>query len=508
MAEQTHVTQTAEKKKNDSNLSAQKTGTSKPGYIPAEQPAVELLLNLQQTIGNRQVTRLLQKNSGKENEKDQRRDQPVQVSQTLNPKMIQRLLICDSLLREREAVRVGGTAAHNAIIADFTSQVGADAFPIASIPGSSWSHSRTACGDEPPSTVQLPQVVGGRTGGGLPDLSLRNGTNIELAEIKPAHFTCIPEAEQQVNNYKDKGNAAFNQPWRTRNNITSIGLMSPGRFSPTTPTFVGSEPVTISWCEPGVIVYKAIRDRDPAVFVCATSDQGKIDDFLDRILGRAQAQVNRYIDTVLNRAISAAIRGLTVRQLINTLYRYGRDALRQFVASQFGETVAAAIFLLPADQIVDAIALRIEQALGTQVEQLIRTMAEFVKTTLLNSIRQQIQANLRNLLAETLTALCVGAAVITAQQILDLFLRNLPRLAANALVQVLQTQLQQIMQALQQAANTILMILLAIAIVIVAVVFVISILDVAPGDEVAVGAALAAMVRLFMQMLRGPIPAF
>jgi Domain of unknown function (DUF4157) len=410
-------------------------------------------------------------------------------------------LLCDSLLTAREQGRVGGTAAHQAIFADFAVQAGTNTF-ITTIPNASFSAFRTeGCGDPP--TAIAPQILGGRAGGGIPDLGYRAGSRVELAEIKAATFGCVHDAEQQVRNYQAKGNAPENREWRRQRGISRFDLMSPGtRYTPTSPLPVGNRQVSVGWCEPGVIVYKAAAEEDRELFLCsAVSDQRQVDQFLDRILGRAEAQVDQFIDRTIDPAISRAIQRMTIRDGLRLLYRHGRETLRTYLQEQLGTAGALLVEELPEEATVEVAARWLDEQVGAAVQEQLRTLATAVKNDLVRRVRERIKRELHNRLQQSLNELCAAAAVgvsITAAQLLRKLAEDLARIFGEVAVEVAREWAAEV--AREVAITVVYALLIAIAVVLI-ILFLPEILAAIAAIGAAIGAAATALAGLVPELI-------
>ena len=304
---------------------------------------------------------------------------------------LQRLL-CDSILDAEEGERVSGNEAERQIRTDFIMQAGFN-FARFPIPIGSSKPYRTECGG---SEKQIdPQVIGGQAGLGIPDLSYISGKTLELAEIKIGTWPCLHFAEDQVKNYVDKGKSPENKKWRQQHGIDDFTLMPTSRFTPRDVT-IDQTPVSVGWCEPGVIVYKPKRkSNNEETFLCgAISDRGVIDKFLDRAMDKAEQSVDKYLDGTIDRMIDEAIqKELTDRHLGITA-----DAVRIVISS--------------------------------------------LKARLMARLRQAMKAQLRKYLQESLVRLCATAAakgVVSLQDLLKKLEREMgPLILVPALVLVTQ----------------------------------------------------------------------
>ena len=158
---------------------------------------------------------------------------------------------------------LSGTAIHFAIQADFADGVpgGIAGFGI---PGASASPLRTAglCGEDIP--VTAPQIIGGRAGMGFPDLARRDGTVVEVAEIKPASWGCAVDGIAQLGGYISQGNATDppQVAWRAASGTSAIIPMPASTYPGKTIT-IGTYTVIIDWCSPGLLVYQVIGSSLP-----------------------------------------------------------------------------------------------------------------------------------------------------------------------------------------------------------------------------------------------------
>lgn len=158
---------------------------------------------------------------------------------------------------------LSGTAIHAAIAADFAATVsgGVNAFGI---PGASAAALRTfgLCGEDVLTTA--PQLIGGRAGMGYPDLARRDGTVMEVAEIKPASWGCAVDGVSQLEGYISHGNATDppQVAWRAAGGISTVIPMLSSTYPSRTLT-IGTYTVMIEWCSPGLLVYQVIGSSIP-----------------------------------------------------------------------------------------------------------------------------------------------------------------------------------------------------------------------------------------------------
>lgn len=276
-----------------------------------------------------------------------------------------RRLACDNILNAEEepgATRGLGKEVERQVRVDLILAGGPATFPL-SIPGASSSLLRTEeCGGLQHITVP---------GTGFPDLTYINGRTVELAEVKIGTWDCLDLAERQVNNYVEVGNA--NAALKKSLGIDRFDLMPTSRFTPSQLQTASGTPVNVGWCEPGVIVYKAVKNSDQETFLCgAISDKGAVDRFLDRVTVPAEAAVDRYLDQtitpIIDRAIAQGLGGQNIE--------------------------------IPAD--------------------VVRMLISRTKAQALEMVRKAMKAQLRQALQNILTVLCAAAAAKAAISMKDL----------------------------------------------------------------------------------------
>jgi len=150
-----------------------------------------------------------------------------------------------------------GIAVHKAIETHFRGSVTGVPSDQVRIPGASAAPGRTQglCGRD--EDLIKPQVLGGKAGGGLPDLA-RVGTGgvLQVAEIKPATEPCLIDGETQLSRYIVQGNERDAQQVAWRNSL-GIKVVSPilasAYPSPTLP--FGRCRIQTAWCTAGLLGY-------------------------------------------------------------------------------------------------------------------------------------------------------------------------------------------------------------------------------------------------------------
>ena len=133
---------------------------------------------------------------------------------------------------------------------------------------------------------------------GRVDLALWTGElALEFLEVKRASWAGAEFAENQLVNYVDKANDSIREVerlWRRRTgngnaHIMSVRPMPTERYTPPPgPVDVDGQDVMLSWCRPGVMVFKPIDTENRDLLYCGISDEERTDAFIERLLGQAE----------------------------------------------------------------------------------------------------------------------------------------------------------------------------------------------------------------------------
>ncbi|MCA1706055.1 MAG: DUF4157 domain-containing protein [Actinobacteria bacterium] len=234
-----------------------------------------------------------------------------------------------------------------------------------------------------------------KRGVGIPDLLLWRGGTVEIGEIKPATWGCLDFAERQVQNYVDKGNAA--EDYKGRRGVDEFLVMphsswnlAPGRI------VVGQVDLLFDWCGRGVIGYLGVDRDDADTLLCGVSDQGRIDRFVAGLLARGEQQIDEVVGAATDRRLATEIVTMNLR-----------DALAPIIGVQAATLLAAA---------------------GAR-----RVRAELhrLKDRIVRRVREELRRRLRGVIARIVETLCVGAAVLSARQVLAELRRQLRALAVS-----------------------------------------------------------------------------
>ena len=274
------------------------------------------------------------------------------------------------------------------------------------------------------------QGVGGpKEGTGRIDIALTRKPNLEILEVKRADFDGLATGIEQLANYVEKGNRSEVADCAAGLGVSTVVPMPTSRFTGKHVRATGSEePVTLRWCSPGLIVFKAVREQDRDLFVCTTRDQGKIDAFLRPKLFRTFDVVDEFIDNNVGPKIEAAINSIPLG-----------DILKRLVQSPEGKALVEK--LLPGSSVLlDKIDVKTlgdlaEKALG-QFAPAIRAIAMDFKRKLIDAVRQRLRDQLLNTLQQELNVLCATVTVLTFNELLQRLRDNMPKLFGEAVAEV------------------------------------------------------------------------
>jgi hypothetical protein len=207
--------------------------------------------------------------------------------------------------------------------------------------------------------------------------------------------------------------------------VKTIVPMPTSRFTGNHVRATGSdEPVTLRWCNPGLIVYKAVREQDRDLFLCTARDQGKIDAFLKPKLYRGIDIVDEYINRTVGPKIEAAISSMPLGTVLEKIIKNpaGRKLLEK---ARPGSSVIL-------DQLdVKTLGDLAEEAVGT-LGPAIRNVAMEFKRRLMDQVRSYLHDQMMTMLQQELNALCATVTVLTMEELLKKFRDNLPKYFGEA----------------------------------------------------------------------------
>lgn len=393
----------------------------------------------------------------------------------------------DELIRTNRVGDVKGVDAHDAIVQDFTRQLGNDAFPFRSIPNATWAEYRTECGDFPPSRSirqPRPDPFSPYPNYGHPDLVLSAGKDAELAEIKYAHLACVDEGERQVDHYIRYGND--DEAWKKRQGITELRLMSMSSYTPPTeplPLPHNQPPITVAWYQNGLLFYKAIEEKKTEVYVCGVKDtEGKLNKLLNSALGGAQRIVSKYIDKSIDPILTKLINTMDVRQAINTVLGTKNDRIAQLIQDKFRDVI----------------------------DRELRKLVMNLKDRTLTRVRQKLQEQLLTYLKESLDALCAaavaGTVTVTVNDLLNQFEKDLPKYLFPVFAKFIQESVNDLLadigKSIKESIER-----LPLAVKILAAIFLVALVILLLPEELiaaaiaAIGAAIAAIGAALAQWL-------
>ena len=206
------------------------------------------------------------------------------------------------------------------------------------IPGASAAPFRTDEIDE----VIDPQIIA-EENKGFVDIAYHPYANqVEFLELKKADWQRAVFAEWQVLNYVNKANdsiysvrAAFQKRGYPYAYFTYATVMPTSRYTPPQqPVEIDGKQVLISWCEPGVMVFRALDVDNEDLLYCGISDKGHTDAFIERMLGEAESAIAKKIATRLALDIGAKV-------LIAPILHAIHEKLREQIRWLLGEVVQA-----------------------------------------------------------------------------------------------------------------------------------------------------------------------
>src|SRR5579859_71836 len=328
------------------------------------------------------------------------------TQQTDTVPALQRFPTCRHLLDPPEGASVSENSVRNSLVID-ARRLGTVEREL-SVPGGSARPLRTEPGPGRSDKVIEPQVVDLGISG-YADLAVLSGGVLEILEVKKATWPDALFAEAQVANYVTKGMEARDEVeriWRARGHphdtILLIHEMPAGRINLLPKTrIIDGQSVELAWCRSGLIVFKAIGDKEKDTLICGVNDRGRTDAFLNRVLGPAQTVAEQFVSQQIESPVIDAVERRSLHDFMDLLKSTGLIST---------PTSAAIVeeFLKAHEPEVRAVLLQLAHA-G------------------LGSLRQQIQRDLRQMLAESATVVCSAIATLTAAALLREFLSRLPR---------------------------------------------------------------------------------
>jgi hypothetical protein len=427
------------------------------------------------------------------------------VQQTDAPPVLRRYAPCRTLLDARERME---TAVPEYQVRDLIASQAAALGPTERelyLPGASAAPWRTEPGAGRQDNQIDPQIIS-PDGFGRADVAVLTGSALEIIEVKKADLADpngVTFGEEQLLNYVNKGNRAIRSVerlWQQRghpgDSVTSVRAMKMNRWVPDSPQRIGHSAVSLAWCRDGLLSFKTIGDQDQDVFLCGVNDQGRIDSMVDRLFDPAQAEVERLITREIEAKIEPIIEKITIQSVLAQILEFPEiKRLLPAIATAAGEKWLLAFV---ADQL---------KPFEAEIRALVRTYVHRV----IAEVRRRIQAQIRNMLQESIGALCATAAELTRRQVVEEFrkrmtnmtLQLVPVVASAVLAQMMQQMLKTFGKAMLEAVAF-------VAAAVVAVLAVIALWEVlaAAFTLEALVAALGSLAAWIARALAGMTPSF
>lgn len=389
---------------------------------------------------------------------------------------------------------------------------------------------------------------------GFADLWKPGGV-VRIGEIKPigsAERLAVPEAEhyirratQSVDRITGSGSGPNRCGHQSRGAdddafASIIGMLGPistrTRFSKLsgvlpTQTVIGpfdgdpARTLKAKLTSPGAVGYWCTGGTSETLPCDASSEE--ITAYIDRILSAAEHEVDEFVERRFVQPIDEALDDMDIRRLLTMGNNYFGSQIRSLLAERFGVPT----FVIPElDQsTIDRISQVLETQMNSTVRSMIRVIIRRLKNRILGELRQQLRNGLRNMLRQAITAVCVGAPVVTLAHVLEKLNELLENEARRLVPVVVQTVLATIAvemvraiakavgEAMRTVGNFILralavigIILAGLATLLLAIATLVTVFDPVPGDEAALGvatAAVAAVIPLLIHFVRtGEVP--
>lgn len=340
-----------------------------------------------------------------------------------------------------------------------------------------------------------PQIIGADIYGRA-DIVMLAGNALEGIEVKRATWSDAVFAERQLLTYVFEGGRSIgevNRIWKGRGHpgdrITSVRAMPMSRL-PLAPTrTIKDRQVALAWCRDGVIMFKSVNEEAQDVLLCGVSDQGRIDAFLNRAMDPAQAAVERYIQQEIEAPVIRKLGSLSLR-----------DILRRALASPQVRRVLPLGNVPGGDEVL--VQLLVEKLEPFEGE--IRMVVDSFVHRVITELRKRVQMQIRNLLQDSMAALCVKATQMTLAELQKEFEKRMRQLTIQLVPVVIEAVATEIIsELLVEAAKAL---AAAVAIVIAAIVLweVAAALAAIEG----IGALLAGLGAAIARLLAAAAPLF
>ncbi|WP_222105874.1 DUF4157 domain-containing protein [Paraburkholderia sp. BCC1886] len=300
-----------------------------------------------------------------------------------------------------------------------------------------------------------PQIIGD-DGFGRADIVVLSGTALEGIEVKRATWADAEFAERQLLNYVRQGNRSLsevNRIWagrgHTGDRITSVRAMRMGSLPLPASRSIDGRQVNLSWCRDGVVAFKSVDEKAQDTLLCGVNDQGRVDAFLNRAMDPAQAAVQRYIQQEIEAPAIKKLGSLSLREILGRI----TDLPQVKGLLPLGQLP------LGGDITLELLAKRL-----APFEADIRMLAREFLDRVIVELRQRLQAQVRNLLQESMAALCAKATQMTMAELQKEFERRMRQLTLQLVPVVIEAVAMQMIGEMLKAAGVAFIEALAIAI--------------------------------------------
>lgn len=349
-------------------------------------------------------------------------------------------------------------------------------------------------------------------------------TLVEIGEIKPDNNDGHKDGKRDLEFYRREVQARYPSPLYEVDFMDLPAPTQSEKFNDAPETTCPDQRISVRGTklggQRGLYLYSCIpshsqidkscckdKDKNSQIFLCSSlSDKGLTMDFVDKVLERAQGEVDRYFNEVLDRQMTEAINSMSVEEAVRLLYKFARTQLLEYLKASrtptspgggdmlLSEAVRAA---LPEDNVVDFIAKQLQAQLKGMAEQTLRLLLLQLKNKIFGKVKTQIKAKLRDYLQESLNALCAGALTITAAQLLKKFFDDMKKFFGRELGDAVAELLREMLLEMGKAIAAPLLVIVAI------IVFILLL----PEEAIAgVAAALGALARFIIGQLPRLLP--
>ncbi len=399
----------------------------------------------------------------------------------------------------------------------------------------------------PRATKQQMDVTGCQPSGteeGFEDL-FKLGINVGIAEIKPyPGFNAVAENDHYIrraNQSKSRlsglgeclGTPAGDddRAFATRLGVTTNNLPQFNKLSGilTNDTIIGSftgdptRTLKARLIAPGAVGYWCTGTATDT-YICGSS-QNETNEYIDRVLLPAQDLVDEFIRQNIEIPLDDLIANFSTDAALSS----GQGVGGNFFATQ----IQLINQMLPPGVTIQDLTNIVLREINPYARGILLTLLRQFKSRLINELRLAIRNALRQMIQDALAALCVGLPVVTFVQLMDELQKRIkqmsqqliPVLATVIMVQLAQQAMMAFLRilglAILQIARSLreflswfaellidfliiiakilavlFIALMIVGVIVLAIITIAAALDPVPGDEIAIGAATAALARL------------